>query len=148
MILPAVPKVTSLWPLQNRKINSQCRVWVLKSPHHAHPKEVTKKHHGNRTPILRIMTKQVRYCEPPYNSVPVLILVLFGLYRPPKSLLGIQNYYVLGPPPWAKSTRNPTLPGIEPTTTFSTGTGHDIWARMVMATCVMTASYKQPARFD
>ena len=28
------------------------------------------------------MAKQVRYCEPPYNSVPVLILVLFGLYRP------------------------------------------------------------------
>ena len=106
--VPAVPKVTSLRPLQNRKINSQYRVWVLKSPHHAHPKEVTKKHHGNRTPILRIMAKQVRYCEPPpYNSVPVLILVLFGLYRPPKSLLGIQNY-VLGPPPWAKSTRNPT----------------------------------------
>ena len=139
--VPAVPKVTSLRPLQNRKINSQYRVWVLKSPHHAHPKEVTKKHHGNRTPILRIMAKQVRHCEPPYNSVPVLKLVLFGLYRPPKSLLGIQNY-VLGPPPWAKSTRNPTLPGIEPTTTFNTGTGHDIWARMVMVTWFMTASYK------
>ena len=36
--VPAVPKVTSLRPLQNRKINSQYRVWVLKSPHHAHPK--------------------------------------------------------------------------------------------------------------
>ena len=139
--VPAVPKVTSLRPLQNRKINSQYRVWVLKSPHHAHPKEVAKKHHGNRTPILRIMAMQVRYCEPPYNSVPVLKLVLFGLYRPPKSLLGIQNY-VLGPPPWAKSTRNPTLPGIEPTTTFNTGTGHGIWARMAMVTWCMTASYK------
>ena len=79
--VPAVPKVTSLRPLQNRKINSQYRVWVLKSPHHAHPKEVAKKHHGNRTPILRIMAMQVRYCEPPYNSVPVLKLVLFGLCR-------------------------------------------------------------------
>ena len=28
---------------------------------------------------LRIMAKKVRYCEPPYNSVTVLILVLFGL---------------------------------------------------------------------
>ena len=139
--VPAVPKVTSLRPLQNRKINSQYRVWVLKSPHHAHPKEVTKKHHGNRTPILGIMAMQVRYCEPPYHSVPMLILVLFGLYRPPKSLLGMQNH-VSGPPPWAKSTRNPTPPGIEPTTAFTTGTRHDIWARMVVVTWGMTASYK------
>jgi hypothetical protein len=30
--VPAVPKVMSLRPLQNRKINSQYFVWVLKSP--------------------------------------------------------------------------------------------------------------------
>jgi hypothetical protein len=52
---PAAPKVTSLRPLQNRKTNSQHRFWVLKSPHHAHPERVTKKHHGNRTPMLEIM---------------------------------------------------------------------------------------------
>jgi hypothetical protein len=48
--VPAVPKVTSLRPLlQNRKTNSQYRVWVLKSPHHTHPhpEKVTKKLHGN-----------------------------------------------------------------------------------------------------
>jgi hypothetical protein len=50
---PAVPKVTSLRPLQNRKINSQSRVWVLKSPHHAHPKEVAKKTSWESNPYLK-----------------------------------------------------------------------------------------------
>jgi hypothetical protein len=48
-----------------------------------------------------------------------------------------------GSPPWAKSTRNPTPPGIDSTTAFTTGTRHGIWAIVVVVpTWGMTASYK------
>ena len=52
--VPAVPKVTSLRPLQNRKANSQHRVWVwvLKSPHHTHPEKVTKKTSWESNPYV------------------------------------------------------------------------------------------------
>ena len=76
------------------------------------------------SPALGITAMQVRCCEPPCHRVPmlVLVLVLFGLCRSPKSLQGMQSH-ISGPPPWAKSTRDPTPPGIEPATSaFNTRT--------------------------
>ena len=61
-------QVTSLRPLQNRKTNSQYRVWCL---------------NPLIMPIPSRLQKKSWESNPYLGSVPVLTLVLFGLYRPP-----------------------------------------------------------------
>jgi hypothetical protein len=65
----AVREMTSLRRLQFSQINSHRHVWVFKSPQHTLPKEVTKKHYGNRTTIKEITTCEVRTADPQFTVV-------------------------------------------------------------------------------